>query len=40
MEIRHVIAIHMEFFLGHSITSCQEVTLDPLVLEQNVGETE
>jgi len=40
MEIRHVMAIHMEFFLGQSIPSCQAVTLDPFVLEQNVGETE
>jgi len=40
MEIIHVMAKHMEFFLGESIPSCQEVTLDPFVLEQNVGETE
>ena len=37
MEIRHVMAIHMEFFLGQSIPSCQEVALDAFVLEQNVG---
>ena len=40
MEIRHVMAIHMEFFLGQFIPSSQEVTLDPFVLEQNVGERE
>jgi len=40
MEIRHAMAIHIEFFLGQSIPSCHKVTFDPFALEQNVGETE